>query len=143
MATNLHNRVASAVITSALAASTAFGANDIVSKLARIAPELTVVRAESTPADGILRLEIEEDNVPVYVTADGTHLFTGDMYSLSEDGAVEATVELQMRSPCCRFPRKNAASATHRDRCLIPMRRSGCPRSADGCRLRCDRLHLV
>lgn len=91
MANNLHNRVAGAVITSALAASTAFGADDLVSKLARVAPQLTVVRMESTPVDGILQLEIEEDNVPVYVTADGTHLFTGDMYSLSEGGVENLT----------------------------------------------------
>lgn len=91
MKTELQNRrVAGAVLALAFAA-TAFGANDAVSKLARVAPQLTVVRMESTPADGILQVEIEEDNAPVYITTDGTHLFTGDLYSLSENGVVNLT----------------------------------------------------
>ncbi len=91
MRTNLENRATVAVIASALAASPTHCADAIVDKLARVAPQITVVRMQSTPADGIFQVEIEEDNAPVYVTVDGTHLLTGDLYSLAEDGIENLT----------------------------------------------------
>lgn len=58
----------------------------VVRKLAQAASHLTVADIGISSIPGIHEVEIEEDKARLHVTADGNHLFAGDLYAISSDG---------------------------------------------------------
>lgn len=63
----------------------------VLGRLAKAASHLTVANVSSSPVPGIHEVEIAEDRARLYVTADGNHLFAGDLYVLSDDGLINLT----------------------------------------------------
>ena len=75
-----------------LSASTSWcDESTVLRKLAQAASHLTVADIDISPIPGIHEVEIEEDKARLYVTADGNHLFAGDLYAISSNGLVNLT----------------------------------------------------
>ena len=60
-------------------------------KLEIAVPSVTVTRVTRSDYAEIYEVEIEEDNAVLHVSADGSHLFAGDMYVLSDEGIINVT----------------------------------------------------
>ena len=72
----------------------------VLRKLAEAAPHLTVAGISESPVAGIHEVEIQEDRSRLYATADGNHLFAGDVYAVTPEGLAnltEARREVQRR----------------------------------------------
>lgn len=87
------NRTRGVVLCGILVSASAAWSNEraVLSRLAQAASHLTVTNVSASPVPGIHEVEIVEDRARLYVTADGNHLFAGDVYALSDDGLINLT----------------------------------------------------
>ena len=60
-------------------------------KLAEAAPHLNIASISPSPVSGIHEVRITEDLSRLYVTADGSFLFAGDVYAITPDGLANIT----------------------------------------------------
>ena len=58
-----------------------------VERLARLRPDIPVVRVSASPLPGIVALEVSGGTI-LYATEDGRYLFAGDLYELTETDLV-------------------------------------------------------
>ena len=59
----------------------------LITRLKKVRPDIPILSVAESPVAGVYAIELEGGTM-VYGTADGTHLFVGDLYSIGDDDLV-------------------------------------------------------